>query len=169
MIDESKIKIKENIDKDLKNFMKTYQTEVNKFKQDLENRKDDEIQELKRNLETKYLAIIDTLQTENNQLLYEKALNDKVTEIQFILNDEKSIVLHDLQREADDEFLRHVENEKKVLEETLKSKCQEELKQLNNEWKTKFEELLSDILVNSAVKSVSKYCFSVLAIPKHNR
>lgn len=157
--DESKIKIKENINKDLKNIIRTYNMEINKYKKDLELRKNEEVEDLKRCMDVKYGSIIDTLQSEVNQLLYNKALEDKVKELHSMLKREGMAEFHNLQNNVDNLFLENAENERDALEQELKSRFQDQLIELSNEWRNKFESLLSDIIVDSAVKNVSFLCF----------
>lgn len=162
--DESKIKIKENINKDLKNIIKTYNSEINKFKKDLEARKNEEVEDMKRSMEVKYGSIIDTLQSEVNQLLYNKALEDKVKELHSMLKKESITEFHNLQNNIDHAFLEKTENERDALEQELKFRFQDQLIELSNEWRNKFEELLSDIIVDSAVKNVSFSVFVCLHV-----
>lgn len=147
-MDESKIQIKESLDKDLQNFVKLYR--------DLENRKNDEIQQVKRNIETKYLTVVETLRNEMNNLLYEKSVENKVKEMRSILMKDCQNEVDVLQNNCDREFVQQMRSN---LENQLESRLQEEIHKLNNAWKKYFEEILSNVLVDSATKKVSLFQF----------
>lgn len=141
---ESKIKMKENIGKDLKNVMKT-----------IARKKEKEIQELKKNMEVNYSKKINALQTEINRLLYDKILESNVKEIHSKLKENYEEELQNLQNISDYEFMIKMKNEKENLEKELKFKFENEFIERNAEWEKKIEDLLSEVLVKSAVKSVS--------------
>lgn len=135
--------------------MKAYNTEINKFKEELIHKKDNEVREVKENMETKYLLIIEAMQTEINNLSYDKALENKVKEIHAVLKEDCETEIQNLQNDYDQKFIEKIQNEKKMLETQLKSKFQTQLHEIQNEWQNQFEELLSDVLINSAIKTVS--------------
>lgn len=136
--------MKANIGKDLKNVMKV-----------LARKKDEEIQDLKRNMELKYSRRIEALQTEINRLTYDQILENNVKEIHSKLKEDYEAELQNLQNISDDEFMLKIRNEKEILEKELKLKFENESIEWSAECEKKIEDLLSEVLVKSAVKSVS--------------
>lgn len=130
----------------------------------LARKKDKEIQELKKNMEVNYSKKINALQTEINRLLYDKILESNVKEIHSKLKENYEEELQNLQNISDYEFMIKMKNEKENLEKELKFKFENEFIEQNAEWEKKIEDLLSEVLVKSAVKSVSITSYMTAAV-----
>lgn len=120
---------------------------MDKLKEDLKKRKDEEIHEMKNNLEIKYTAKFESLQSQLDRLIHEKNLEDSVHSVYSQVQQDYKEELDNLQNISDSEYVSKIEND-------LILKHNEELSKRDQEWRDHVESSLSDMAVESAIKSV---------------
>lgn len=154
-LQETKAKMKEKLDKDLKNITKLYNLKVNKLKVDLEKKKETEVAETKRDLEAKYRIKFNELQTEINRYINDADLEKTAKSILSEVKSSYEEELNNLQNLSDAQILTLIEAEKEALRKELEAKHEKEVKKLEEDWNKQMESVISEVLVDSAVKSVS--------------
>ncbi|XP_065220407.1 putative leucine-rich repeat-containing protein DDB_G0290503 [Planococcus citri] len=148
-LDNSTKDLQKLLDKELKNIRKAYQCEVDKLKERLKKKKDEEIREMKRSVEAKFIGKFESLQHQLNNLLNEKNLEDSVRSIYSQVKQDYVDELDKLQDVSDSEFVSNIEND-------LILKHNEELSKRDQEWRDQIESSLTDLAVDSALRSVIK-------------
>lgn len=133
----------------MKNIRKAYIVEVDKLKEELTKKKEEEIRELKQALETKYVTRFESFQAQLDRLMNDQLLEDSVHYVHSQVKEEYENELEKLQNLSDIEFATRMEDE-------LILKHDVELDKRDEEWRNHVESSLSDIVVESALKAVRK-------------